>query len=34
LLAELLALHFILGAFIAGLLFERRVAGDVVYAQI
>ena len=33
-LAELLHLHFVLGAFVAGLLFERRVAGEVVYQQV
>ena len=34
LLAELLELHFILGAFIAGLLFERRIAGEEIYEEV
>ena len=33
-IAELLSLHFILGAFVAGLLFERRVAGGPVYNEV
>lgn len=33
-LAELLHLHFILGAFCAGLLFERRVTGRRVYSEV
>lgn len=34
LLAETLGLHFILGAFVAGLLFERRIAGDETYEEV
>lgn len=33
-LAELLGLHFIMGAFAAGLLFERRIAGKEVYEEV
>ncbi len=33
-LAELLHLHFVLGAFVAGLLFERRVAGGEIYDEV
>jgi len=33
-LAELLNLHFVLGAFVAGLLFERRSAGYAVYEEV
>lgn len=33
-LAELLGLHFILGAFMAGLLFERRYARKTVYREV
>jgi Kef-type K+ transport system membrane component KefB len=33
-LAELLNLHFVLGAFVAGLLFERRIAGGEVYDEV
>jgi Kef-type K+ transport system membrane component KefB len=32
--AEFLGLHFILGAFTAGLLFERRIAGSDVYEEV
>lgn len=34
LLAEWVGLHFILGAFIAGLLFERRFAGQAHYEEV
>ena len=34
LLAEVLGLHFILGAFVAGLFFERRTAGDETYDEV
>jgi Na+:H+ antiporter len=34
LLAETLGLHFILGAFVAGLLFERRIAGEEMYEEV
>jgi Na+:H+ antiporter len=33
-LAEYLHLHFILGAFVAGLLFERRIAGKEIYEKV
>lgn len=33
-LAEVFAMHFILGAFTAGLLFERRIAGGEVYDEV
>jgi Kef-type K+ transport system membrane component KefB len=33
-LAELMGLHFILGAFIAGLFFENRVAGSATYDDV
>ncbi len=33
-LAEVLGLHFVLGAFVAGLLFERRIAGREVYEEV
>lgn len=33
-LAEYLELHFILGAFVAGLLFERRIAGKHIYEMV
>jgi Na+:H+ antiporter len=34
LIAEALGLHFILGAFVAGLFFERRTAGDETYEEV
>lgn len=33
-LAELLHLHFVIGAFAAGLLFTRRVAGEALFADV
>ena len=32
--AEMLQLHWILGAFVAGLLFEKRIAGEVTYERV
>lgn len=34
LLAELLNLHFILGAFMAGLFYQRRIAGEATYDDL
>lgn len=33
-LAELLGLHFVVGAFLAGLFFEKRTAGAPTYANV